>query len=227
MAQTYTLGKVSITPRGAFSPNVVYSPLDLFSYNGSSYLVTASVFGVAPPNDSYYMQIGSKGDTGTAGIAATISVGSVTSTPANTNPTVTNSGTTAEAVFNFTIPSGNKWYVGTGVTGTSTTGTVFSGSGVANAGVGDLYLNSNSDSNGGNVYKCTLGGNASTAKWAFVMSILGTMDNTVAYTAQSSKTSTQRITALANVGIHIGSTPPSSITTADVPVGELYAYFSA
>lgn len=226
MAQTYTLGKVSITPRGTFSPNVVYSPLDLFSYDGSSYLVIQSVFGIVPPNENYFMVIGSKGDTGTAGIAATITAGSVTMNPSGTSPSVTNSGSSSQAVFNFELPTGNMWYVGVGITGTSETATVFSDSGVTNAGVGDLYLNTASDSNGGNVYRCTVGGNASTARWVFVMSILGVMDNTVAYTEQASKTTAERMIALANVGLHVGSTPPANVTTSQVPVGELYAYFS-
>lgn len=222
MAQTYTLGKVSITPRGEFSPNVVYSQLDLFSYNGSSYLVTQSVFGIVPPNPTYYMAIGSKGDTGDNGAAATISVGSVSSIPHGATATIVNSGTTSSAIFDFSLPTGNAWYTGTGITGTSTTATVFSGSGVSNAGVGDIYLNKST----GNVYQCTLGGNASTAKWVYVMCIIGTMDNAVAYTAQGGKTASERTTALANVGVHIGTTAPESVTTDQVPIGELYIYVS-
>lgn len=219
MAQTYTLGKVSITPRGEFSPNVVYSQLDLISYNGSSYLVTQSVFGIAPPNTTYYMAIGSKGDTGTAGIAATIAAGTVTSVPHGGTPSVTNSGSSSNAVFNFSLPTGNAWYVGTGITGTSTTATSFSGSGVANAGVGDMYLNKST----GNTYQCTVGGVPSTAKWVFVMCIIGTMENAVAYTSQSKQTA-DRLIALSNVGVHVGTTAPESVTTTQVPIGELYIY---
>lgn len=226
MAQTYTLGKVSITPRGTYSPNVAYSPLDLFSYNGSSYLCISAAFSVLPPNETYYMLIGSRGDTGAPGISPTVSAGTVTSIPSGATPSVTNVGSSSNAVFNFSLPTGNKWYTGTGITGTSTTATVFSGSGVTNAGVGDLYLNINTDANSGNVYQCTVGGNASTARWVYVMSILGVMDNAVSYTAQS-KTTAQRMAALANCGLHVGSTPPANVTTSQVPVGELYAYFSA
>lgn len=222
MSQTYTLGKVSITPKGEFSPNVVYSQLDLISYNGSSYLVTQSVFGLVPPNPTYYMAIGSKGDTGNDGAAATVSVGTISTIPHGATATVTNTGTTANAILNFSLPTGSAWYVGTGITGTSTTATVYSGSGVTNAGIGDMYLNKET----GNTYQCTLGGNASTAKWVFVMSILGTMDNAVAYTAQGGKTATERTTALANVGVHIGTTAPENVTTSQVPIGELYIYVS-
>lgn len=226
MAQTYTLGKVALTPRGAYSSSTTYQPLDIISYNGSSYLVLTSVYGVNPPNSRYYLTIASKGDTGTAGSAATISAGTVTSVPAGNSATVTNSGSSSAATFNFTLPTGNMWYVGSGVTGTSTTAAVFSGSGVANAGVGDLYLNTSS-TNAGNLYRCTVGGNASTARWAFVMSIIGTMDNAVAYYTQSSKSTSDRITALANCGLHVGDTAPENVTTSQVPVGELYAYFGA
>ncbi len=69
----------------------------------------------------------------------------------------------------------SKWYSGTGITGTSTTPAVFSGSGVSNAVIGDRYLNTsaNTNANSGNTYECTLGGNASTAKWKYVSNILG------------------------------------------------------
>ena len=54
---------------------------------------------------------GPKGDTGAqgpAGAAATIAVGTVTTGEAGTNASVTNSGTSSAAVFNFTIPRGAK-----------------------------------------------------------------------------------------------------------------------
>ena len=49
---------------------------------------------------------GADGAPGTPGAAATIAVGSVSGLPAGSTPTVTNSGTSAAAVFNFGIPSG-------------------------------------------------------------------------------------------------------------------------
>lgn len=61
------------------------------------------------------------------------------------------------------------WYAGTGITGTSTTATTFSGSGVANAKVGDMYLNTSTQ----NVYRCTVGGAASAAKWVYLANIKG------------------------------------------------------
>ena len=65
--------------------------------------------------------------------------------------------------------AGALWYTGTGITGTSTTATIFSGSGVADAKVGDMYLNTSTY----NTYRCTVAGNASTAKWVYVNNIKG------------------------------------------------------
>ena len=65
--------------------------------------------------------------------------------------------------------TGSQWYSGTGVTGTSTTATAFAGSGVANARVNDMYLNTST----GYTYKCTVAGNAATAKWVYAGSIKG------------------------------------------------------
>ena len=55
---------------------------------------------------------GDTGPTGPAGSAATITVGTTTTGNPGTNASVTNSGTSSAAVFNFTIPRGN-----TGATG--------------------------------------------------------------------------------------------------------------
>lgn len=55
---------------------------------------------------------GEKGDTGAAGAAATIAVGTTTTGAEGTNASVTNSGTSSAAVFDFTIPRG-----ATGATG--------------------------------------------------------------------------------------------------------------
>jgi hypothetical protein len=55
---------------------------------------------------------GVAGPTGPTGAAATIAVGPTTTGPAGTNASVTNSGSSSNATFNFTIPRGN-----TGLTG--------------------------------------------------------------------------------------------------------------
>ena len=164
MSQQYNLGKVALTPRGAYNANTAYERLDIISNNGSSYLVLQSVTGVEPPNETYYMLLASKGNTGSSGASPTIAAGTVTMTPAGTSASVTNVGTNVNASFNFTLPNGNVIYTGTGITGTSTTPTVFSGSGVSNAGVGDIYFNTSTVA----FYRCALGGAASTAKWVFL-----------------------------------------------------------
>lgn len=64
---------------------------------------------------------------------------------------------------------GGRWYSGTSITGTSTTATIFSGSGITSAVIGDMYLNTSTY----NTYRCTLGGDASTAKWIYVNNIKG------------------------------------------------------
>ena len=67
-----------------------------------------------------------KGAKGDPGSAATVTVGTTTTLPAGSNATVTNSGTTSAAVFNFGIPKGADGTNGTdgtdGEDGVSVTG---------------------------------------------------------------------------------------------------------
>jgi hypothetical protein len=61
---------------------------------------------------------GATGATGSAGTAATIAVGTVTTGAAGSSATITNSGTSSAAVFDFSIPTGNTGATGaTGATG--------------------------------------------------------------------------------------------------------------
>ena len=62
---------------------------------------------------------GTAGTNGTNGTAATIAVGTVTTGAAGTSASVTNSGTSAAAIFNFTIPRGDTG-AGGGGSGTVT-----------------------------------------------------------------------------------------------------------
>ena len=62
-----------------------------------------------------------------------------------------------------------EWITGTGITGTSATPTAFPSSGITDSNVGDMYLNTDT----ANTYKCTLGGDAATALWAYVSNIKG------------------------------------------------------
>lgn len=101
MAQTNNLGKVSLTPRGAYDSSHTYEALDVLSYNGSGYIVLQSCTGVTPPNDTYYQLIASKGNTGATGAAGSISVGTVTTVARSGVTSVVNSGTSSNAVFDF------------------------------------------------------------------------------------------------------------------------------
>lgn len=60
---------------------------------------------------------GQKGDNGTPGTAATITVGTTNTGAAGSNASVTNSGTASAAVFNFSVPRGEKGDTGTGTLG--------------------------------------------------------------------------------------------------------------
>jgi hypothetical protein len=65
---------------------------------------------------------GTNGSNGTNGTAATIGVGTVTGLSAGSTPTITNSGTSSAAVFNFGIPAGATGTAGTnGTNGTNGT----------------------------------------------------------------------------------------------------------
>ena len=68
---------------------------------------------------------------------------------------------------------GSRWNKGTACTGTDTTGKVFP-TGISDSLVNDYYLNTSTDY----VYICTLGGNASTAKWAYIGGLKGGTGNT-------------------------------------------------
>ena len=63
------LGKVSLTPRGAYSAEVAYTALDLVGYNGGGYIALQSVQGVAPSDDGVnWMLLAGQGGTGPQGI---------------------------------------------------------------------------------------------------------------------------------------------------------------
>jgi hypothetical protein len=64
-------------------------------------------------------QAGGAGPTGAQGVAATVTVGTVTTLAAGSTATVTNSGTSGAAVLNFGIPQGAA---GTGGSGTTSSG---------------------------------------------------------------------------------------------------------
>lgn len=67
---------------------------------------SAAVFDFTIPRGDTGAQ-GPQGNQGVPGTAATVNVGTTTTGAAGTNASVTNSGTTSAAVFNFTIPRGD------------------------------------------------------------------------------------------------------------------------
>lgn len=97
---------------------------------------------------------GDKGDTGATGATGTTGATGPQGKQGNTGPIG---------------QRGSRWTGGTAITGTSTTATVFSGTGITDALVNDVYLNTSTS----NVYRCTVGGTASVAKWVFVGCIKG------------------------------------------------------
>ena len=102
---------------------------------------------------SFTVTNGAKGDKGEKG---------------DTGPQGPNGATGPTGATGATGQRGSQWYSGTAVTGTSTTGAVFS-TGISSALVGDYYLNTST----GAVYRCTVSGAASAAKWAYAGSIKG------------------------------------------------------
>ena len=113
---------------------------------------------------------------GLKGDAATVTVGTTTTGEPGTDAAVNNSGTTGDAILNFTVPrgaDGSMWYYGDDITGTSTSGAIFAGSGITAANVGDKYLNISTGDDKGNVYTCTVAGDAETAQWAYIGNIEG------------------------------------------------------
>lgn len=86
---------------------------------------------------------------------------------------------------------GSRWYDGNRITGTSTEPTVYP-TGLLDALPEDYYLNSET----GNIYRCTLGGDEKTALWVFAGNIKGAMPD-----VENTFDSTNRKNALsANAG---------------------------
>lgn len=99
---------------------------------------------------------------GTGGVGPTGPTGKTGNT-GPTGPTGATGGTGAAGA------RGSRWNTGTAMTGTSTSNTQFSGSGITDALVNDMYLNTST----GYVYRCTVAGNATNARWVYVGSIKG------------------------------------------------------
>jgi len=151
-----------INNRGAWSGSSNYNMNDAVSDGGSFWLAILPnscepAFPPSPCSTSWQLlaaqgaagAVGATGNTGAAGAAgtaATVSVGTTTTLLPGTLASVTNSGNTNAAVFNFSIPQGAPGQTGTagtaatvtvGTTTTATAGTLASvtNTGTANAAV--------------------------------------------------------------------------------------------
>lgn len=69
---------------------------------------------------------------------------------------------------------GSRWTEGIAITGTSTTPTVFNGTGISDSLAEDMYLNTDT----GNAYRCTTGGEATVAKWVYACNLKGIKGDT-------------------------------------------------
>jgi len=99
-----------ITWEGEWSSSTTYTQNEAVQYNGSAYVCLQGNSNLIPPNNtSAWSLMTSKGDigaTGAVGSAGTIAIGTVTTGSAGGSAAVTNSGTSSEAVLNFSIPKG-------------------------------------------------------------------------------------------------------------------------
>ncbi len=111
-------------PRGAYDNATDYAVGDSVDYLSSSYVMYVDAAAGTLPTDTTKWQIiankgatgsqGIQGETGETGTAATATAGTTTTGAAGSDASVVNSGTTAAAVFDFTIPRGD-----TGATGSA------------------------------------------------------------------------------------------------------------
>ena len=127
------LGKVSVTPKGAYAAGTQYERLDAVSHGGGSWMALKTVQGVEPGTDpESWMQLAEKGKTGDTGpqgapgkdgadgspgpagqngqdgAAATIQVGEVVTLEPGQPAAVENTGTEQAAVLKISIPRGQN-----------------------------------------------------------------------------------------------------------------------
>ncbi len=123
---TGSAGAAGMNFRGQWSPSIFYSVNDAVSFDGSTYLALASGSNQQPDQFAQVWtviaQAGSQGPTGPEGTAATVAIGTVSTLPPGSSATVSNTGTTQNAVLNFGIPQGAAGPPGSGGTSSTTSG---------------------------------------------------------------------------------------------------------
>ncbi len=99
-----------ITWQGEWSSATTYTQNQAVQYNGSAYVALQGNSEIIPTSDTAVWSVMTlKGDTGAVGAvgsAGTITVGTVTTGSAGGSVSVLNTGTSTDAVLNFTIPKG-------------------------------------------------------------------------------------------------------------------------
>jgi len=99
-----------ITWQGEWSSATTYTQNEAVQYNGSAYVALQGNSNIIPTSDTAVWSVMTlKGDTGPAGAtgsAGTVTIGTTTTGSAGGNASVSNSGTSSDAVLSFTLPKG-------------------------------------------------------------------------------------------------------------------------
>ena len=99
-----------ITWQGEWSSSTTYTQNQAVQYNGTAYVCLQGNSNVIPSSNTSVWSVmvlkGDTGATGAVGSAGTVTIGTTTTGAAGGNASVTNSGTSSEAVLNFTLPKG-------------------------------------------------------------------------------------------------------------------------
>ena len=99
-----------ITWQGEWSSATTYTQNEAVQYNGSAYVALQGNSEIIPTSDTAVWSVmtlkGDTGATGATGSAGTVTIGTTTTGSAGGNASVSNSGTSSDAVLSFTLPKG-------------------------------------------------------------------------------------------------------------------------
>ena len=99
-----------ITWQGEWSSATTYTQNQAVQYSGTAYVCLQGNSNVIPSSNTSVWSVmvlkGDTGATGAVGSAGTVTIGTTTTGSSGGNASVTNSGTSSEAVLNFTLPKG-------------------------------------------------------------------------------------------------------------------------